>query len=190
MEGSQVNNPVVEWFGDSFAELHPLLQQLHRQGGTLNGSVELTVGRGVAGLIGRRLAGKMGMPTASGHYPFTVRIAHRDGALLWARQFDDKHEMISVFAPYGHFPNGYWTESSGKLQLALGVELIDGGWYWVQRSAKLHGLTVPVWLLPKTDAYKRISNGEYEFRVAFSYPVLGELLRYAGCLTPEVSRRS
>ncbi len=185
-----MNNPVVEWFADSFAELHPMLQQLHRQGGTLNGSVELTFGHGIAGLIGRRLAGKMGMPTDSGDYPFTVRIAHSDDSLLWARRFDEKHEMVSVFTPHGHHPTGYWTESSGKLQLELGVRIIDGGWHWVQRGAKLNGLTLPAGLLPRTQAYKRIVDGEYEFRVAFSYPLLGELLCYTGFLSPEVSRRS
>ncbi|WJN58007.1 hypothetical protein [Pseudomonas sp. SO81] len=57
MEG----NSVTSWFGEHFTELHPLLQRLHREGGELAGEVEVRYGQGLAGLLGRRLANKLGL---------------------------------------------------------------------------------------------------------------------------------
>ena len=57
------------WFGEGFSGLHPLLQRLHRQGGVLEGEVELATGAGLAGWLGRRLAGKLGIPSVRGACP-------------------------------------------------------------------------------------------------------------------------
>lgn len=47
----------------------------------------------------------------------------------------------------------------------------------------LHGVRMPLWLLPRTTAYKRIEAGRYRFQVAFSLPLLGTVLSYGGLLT-------
>jgi len=57
-----VPNMLVEnWFGDEFDNLHPLLQQLHTDGGRLSGDVEISYGKGLAGIIGARLGKKMNL---------------------------------------------------------------------------------------------------------------------------------
>ena len=50
------------WFDGAFTRLHPLLQQLHRTGGTLDGVIGIRTGRGIAGILGRRLAARLGVP--------------------------------------------------------------------------------------------------------------------------------
>ena len=180
-----MNNPVVDWFGASFKELDPLLQELHRNGGDLTGVVDLEFGSGIAGVIGRSLALKLGLPVKAGKQKFSVSISHQGGALRWARQFDLHHNMVSLFVPHGSFPAGYWSETTGKLALELGVVIKEGGWYWVQRKIKFRGIPLPLWLFPASHAYKRIKNGLYEFSVTFSLPVIGKLLSYSGVLTPK-----
>lgn len=181
-----MDNVVVDWFGPDFGQLEPLLQDLHRTGGVLTGQVELDFGGGLGGLIGRRLARKLGLPASAGSHNFKVDIRHKDGALHWARQFDSLPDMVSVFTPHGHYPDGYWIESTGNLTLHLGVRITDGGWHWVQRKLIFRGITLPLRLFPATKAYKCINNGKYEFSVSFSLPVVGQLLRYCGHLDPEV----
>lgn len=53
------NELVKNWFGGQFNDLHPLLQQLHTDGGSLTGDIDIAYGKGLAGIIGGRLAKKM-----------------------------------------------------------------------------------------------------------------------------------
>lgn len=174
---------VTRWFGAAFSQLHPLLQTLHRDGGRLYGRITIDCGRGVAGLIGRRLACRLGIPADRGECGFAVRIAHTEQALLWCRRFENGSEMTSSFVPYGRFPEGGWTERTGPLTLDLGVDVADGGWRWHLRRARWFGLPVPLALLPRSQAGKRIVDGHYRFEVEFRLPLLGRVLRYAGTLT-------
>jgi hypothetical protein len=180
-----MNSVVADWFGDEFLKLNPLLQELHQYGGTLSGVVDLEYGSGLAGFIGRRLAPKLGLPILSGKIDFEVNISHANGVLTWDRQFYKNHKMSSVFAAHGQYPDGYWSESTGKFSLELGVEVREGGWYWIQRKVKFMGVQLPLWLFPTSQAYKRIKNGMYEFSVTFTLPFLGKLVSYSGVLTPK-----
>ena len=159
-----------------------MLQALHRGGGSLHGTISLSTGRGIAALVGRRLARRLGLPLQREHCGFAVRIAHEAGALLWQRRFDGGAQMISRFVPYGTFPDGGWHEQTGPLQLDLGVDISDGGWHWRLRGARWNGLPLPTLLLPRTDAGKRIVDGRYVFVVDFRLPLFGRVLRYEGTL--------
>ena len=174
---------VSGWFGPQFGVLHPLLQQLHRQGGRLTGAVELRFGRGLAGWAGRRLAGKMGLPLEAGTLPLEVDISQAGGALVWSRRFGGAPlAMVSLFEPVGHWPDGCWRERTGALHFALTVDVRDGGWHWRVLGARLHGIPLPVVLLPRSHAGKWIEGGAYRFEVAFVAPLLGTLLSYGGTL--------
>ncbi|MCJ8170749.1 DUF4166 domain-containing protein [Atopomonas sediminilitoris] len=179
-------NLVIQWFGDKFERLDPLLQELHRYGGELSGVVVIEYGSSIAGLVGHRLAQKFGLPCLSGEHEFHVSISHTDSALNWSRCFDSQYKMASVFTPHDHYPTGYWRETSGRLSLTLGVVVKDGGWYWVQRKITFMGVPLPLFLFPSSEAYKRINNGKYEFSVSFSLPFIGKLFSYSGLLTPKL----
>jgi hypothetical protein len=172
------------WFGSAFVELDPILQDLHREGGILSGSVEIGVPAGLAGIVGRSLARRLGVPIDRGRHDLTVTISHGPDALNWDRRFDGRTVMKSVFRPVGQRPDGYWVERSGSVTLLLTVDVIDGGWYWRCFQVKALGLRFPAWLFPRSRAYKRIEDGLYRFYVGFSFPVLGTVLSYGGLLKP------
>lgn len=173
---------VSDWFGARFGALHPLLQAMHRRGGRLAGEVEVAYGSGLAGWFGRRLGRRMGLPAQPGRMPLVVTISHTDRALRWARRFGEGHEMVSLFEPVGRWPDGHWQERTGALRLLLTVDVRDGGWYWRALGARLHGVRVPVRLLPRSHAGKRVEGDGYRFEVAVIAPLLGPLLRYGGTL--------
>lgn len=181
------------WFGNAFTVLHPLLQMLHLHGGQLTGEVQIECGNGVAGVVGRRLAEKLGVPTDADTATLTVDIAHSGDALLWNRTFHTTDgratTMRSTFTPVGSYPDGYWREATGKLELRLGVDTAGGGWRWIPRGMRLGGVPMPSALLPTTQAYKCVETTKdgacYRFDVAVVAPLLGTVLRYGGLLKAE-----
>lgn len=175
---------VERWFGEAFDTLHPHLRALHRAGGVLEGSVELVYGDGIAGRIGRRLARRMGLPGHAGTAHLRVDIHGDTDALHWQRTFDGTHAMHSRFVPVGTWPHGHWLETTGPLRLALTVDTRAGAWRWLPRAAWLHDVRVPLALLPRVSAGKRVDeDGAYVFDVTTSLPGLGVLFGYRGRLT-------
>jgi hypothetical protein len=177
---------VSRWFGLQFASLHPLLQALHREGGRLHGPVDVHVGRGLAGVAGRALARRLGVPADGLAHRLEVNIRHAGQALHWDRRFDGTHEMPSTFLAQGQWPTGHWIEKTGPLRLALTVDVVDGAWQWRPLRLWLHGLRLPLWLFPRSRAAKRVEGGRYRFEVQFSLPGLGTILRYGGLLEAEL----
>lgn len=172
---------VETWFGLAFASLHPRLQLLHRNGGTLRGLVDVRFGRGIGGILGRRLAKRLNIL----HEPsneLEVTIASDQRGLHWNRRFNGGAEFKSVFVPVGQYPSGYWLENSGGVQLELGVEIVNRGWHWRHRGTYVKGLRVPHVLAPRTTAYKEIDAEAYRFHVEIALPIVGLLLSYGGAL--------
>ena len=178
---SASNELVKNWFGSQFNDLHPRLQHLHLHGGTLNGDVNIQYGKGLAGLIGKRLGHKLHLPSAGTHH-LSVAISHHSDGLHWNRLFNQGREVRSLFKPVGNKQNGYWLETTGPLTMQLTVDIRQGGWYWHCLNMKVFGLPLPMRLLPKANAYKLIEDNQYRFHVEFSLPVLGSLVCYSGLL--------
>ncbi len=177
---------VENWFGAGFQELHPLIRQLHTHGGKLTGEITLSFGSGVAAILGKRMGNKLGLPENPGVYPFTVTISHINNELLWQREFPDC-TMLSRFTPVGQYPDGYWKEETGFVEMQLGVDTKDGGWHWIQRQLIVKGVKLPAVFSPDTIAYKKIVDQRYEFVVQLSYKKLGTLVDYRGSLVAEVN---
>ena len=182
MQDYNMPSPIVKnWFAEDFSKLAPELQDLHQHGGKLLGKVDVVLGKGLAGVIGKRLQKKLNLP-AVGTNDLCVTISHSDVGLHWDRKFNNTTEMKSTFEPINTIKDGYWIEKTGPLQMKLTVDIKDHGWYWRCLSFSLFGVPLPVWLFPKSKAYKYIEEGGYKFYVGFEAPVIGLLLSYSGTL--------
>jgi hypothetical protein len=176
---------VEAWFGDAFAQLHPQLQHLHQHDGVLRGPVDVRVAPGIGRLLGERLRRKLGLPPPGPGHILEVRVGHDAERMLWERRFDGSGAFASRFLPVGTFADGYWRETSGALELHLGVHLDDeGGWHWHTQRVRWRGLPVPRWALPRVVAHKRWIEGAYDFSVSVRVPGLGEVVGYSGRLLP------
>lgn len=181
---------VKQWFGAKFNELHPHLRELHEHGGELNGFVSVALGKGLGKLFGAALARKLCIPTKAGLCSLNVEIFHDQDGMHWNRCFDGRTMMKSLFIPVGSLPSGYWIESTGSVRMELTVDVIDGGWYWRCLRVSIHGMRIPIWLIPRTTAFKRIEDGQYRFFVGFSLPMFGTVLSYSGLLSATLNARS
>ncbi len=159
-----------------------MLQQVHLHGGELSGVVDVSIPKGIAGVFGRRIAKKLGIP-GGGQHSLQVSISHRADGMHWDRCFDNSSDMRSLFRPVGRLPEGYWIEETGPLQMRLTVDVKDGGWHWRCLEMRLFGLRLPLWLFPNSKAFKTIEQGRYKFYVGFSIPWLGTVLSYGGTLS-------
>lgn len=175
-------NAVTTWFGGGFGQLHPHLQALHRRGGTLRGPVTFWFRKGIAGALGRRLARHLGIPDVAGQHQLDVEIGHSAGTMSWNRCFDRSQFLRSIFRPIGRWPDGHWFENTDPMEFTLNVAVIEGGWYWRIVGARLRGVPMPLWLLPRVTAYKRIEADKYRFHVGFALPVVGDVFSYSGLL--------
>ena len=175
------NDIVKNWFGEEFSRLAPALQDLHIHGGVLAGEVVVELGRGVGGLLGKRLARKLKLPEP-GINKLVVTISHSSSGLHWDRLFNESVEMKSTFQPIGSIGNGHWVEKTGPLQMKLTVDVEKGGWYWRCLGFKVFGIPLPVWVFPESRAYKYIEGDRYRFYVGFKAPVVGLLVSYSGLL--------
>ena len=178
---------VEQWFGAHFAELDPLIRDLHRNGGVLTGRIAVDCGNGLAGWIGRRLARRLGIPTDRAEHVLKVHIHDAADGLHWDRVFNDTSVFKSLFVPVGNYPHGHWMETSGALNLRLQVRVVAGGWHWVPAGAQLGPIVLPRWMLGSTLAYKEIVEGHYNFQVEIRLPLLGTILRYGGLLALEAN---
>ena len=131
----------------------------------------------------------MGVPESCSPLPLRVHIWHDTAALHWDRTFDGVNHMRSTFTPVSSYPDGYWVERTDRLSLNLGVEILDGGWYWRCRDVRFGGLRVPDWIGWVAKAHKRIVDGSYEFSVRIEHPALAHLFSYAGRLSPQVATK-
>jgi hypothetical protein len=68
------------------------------------------------------------------------------------------------------------------VHLGLRVDVIDGAWHWRCVAAWVRGWRIPLWLLGRTAASKRVVDGRYRFNVDLSLPVFGRVLSYGGDL--------
>jgi len=176
-----MSNIVRNWFGEEFNQLHPKIQLLHTNGGELVGNIRLQYGAGIAGIVGKRLGKKLGLPSEAGEHNLRVIIAHDESRMQWIREFSDT-KMISSFYPVGNFPDGYWREVTGNLELRLGVSTEGGAWQWLQQKTLVRKIPIPLLFLPKVHAYKKVLNNQYEFSVQVNFKLLGTLVSYGGVL--------
>lgn len=173
---------VAHWFGDAFAQLAPQLQALHAHGGMLRGPCKVAYGKGLAGVVGKLLAQRLGIGAAGGNATMTVTIAADVTGLRWSRRFNDGPAFVSHFEPVGRYPDGYWLERSGAIKLRFGVVLKEGAWHWQQQQLSWLGMPLPGRLMPETIASKAVVDGAYVFGVDIRFPLLGTVLSYRGAL--------
>jgi hypothetical protein len=173
---------VEAWLGEAMAQLAPPLQQLHREGGILVGTVQVKLGSGIARWVGGRIARRIGMSGKEGSETLEVAIRSTAHALHWRRRFNDAQPFESVFRPVGNYPEGFWVEDTGALSLRLKVDLDEGSWRWCHAGTRWLRIPVPSFLAPRVVAVKSASGQEYRFSVDIALPLLGHVISYAGTL--------
>lgn len=141
--------------------------------------------------LGRLVARMMGMPASEGDTPVTLVIersaipGERCARERWCRSFAGEL-MVSDQAIDG----ARLVESIGRLELTFELQVVDDRLIFrhlhTRASLGSRRLLVPRWLAPRVEASVGAApTGDVlDVSVRIVAPVLGDLLSYAGALTP------
>lgn len=108
----------------------------------MGGKIGLSFGKGLAKVMGKRLAQKLGIPLQPGEHELRIEIDDQEHSLYWCRCFDQQDKVRSIFRAFGNYADVYLLEKTALIQLILTVDIID--FAWRQRSlVRVFGLPVP-----------------------------------------------
>ncbi|WP_139179114.1 DUF4166 domain-containing protein [Lysobacter sp. yr284] len=116
------HNAAIGGFCPAFDRLPPLLQTLHRDGGALAGGIELRTGRGLAGVIGQRLARTLGIPLGlrARDLPLPRFLFSRTDARTRIERIDGE-ERYRFAVAFSWFPFGELLRYPGALHAVPAV---------------------------------------------------------------------
>lgn len=179
-----MKNLLKEWMGNDFFALHPLLQELHSDGGVLEGDVNIRIPKfGLSHYLGKKLATKLGLPSDNGKHSLKISISQQKDKIIWDRTFDEKYKMTSIFKPVGIKESGFLLEESGPVKMRLTVDVKNGAWHWRWLDVSSKQKSILRLVFPYSKAYKYINDkNEYVFSVQFKLFGLGQILSYEGIL--------
>ncbi|MET1111224.1 MAG: SDR family NAD(P)-dependent oxidoreductase [Allosphingosinicella sp.] len=163
--------------GAAFDRLPPAVRRLHGVCRDSGAQGEGRVERG-RGLLARALAAAMRFPP-EGRWPLHVAFSEADGVERWTRDFGG-HRFTSELRAKGE----RLVERFGPLRFAFdlpsgpdGLEMRLQGW-------SVFGLPLPLALAPRIGAREWEEEGRFRFAVSASLPLIGDVIRYNGWLSP------
>jgi len=174
-------NAFIRHLGQHYSQLSPLIKQAHIGTIRLEGEVFVRHGNALARLMCRVLK----MPRAGESVQLIVDGFHEEDRMRWHRTFDG-HEMRSGFIAQDDF----LIEHLGPLKLWLKLAVdADGSLDYHLKRTSLWGIALPKWMAPELKASESEREGNYDFYVGISLPLVGKLIEYGGLIrllpTPE-----
>jgi len=175
--------PVYEAvMGESYADLHPAIQDLHRTGTgrRFSGICRVTRGRNPLSHI---VAMIMGFPKSGENIAVSVTIEPDETGERWTRNFGRKS-----FSSHHSKGSGRWsrtvTETFGPIAIHM-VILEESGKLRIKTAGwSIFGLPLPKILKPGGDVYEtQDALGRFQFHVDLTAPIFGRLCKYEGWLT-------
>jgi len=154
------------------------------------GDVAVAEGRGSVergrGVLARLVGLVMGFPKASADTPVRVRFTVTKGVETWTRRFGEDSFSSRQFAGGGR-SDRLVCERFGPLTFAMAL-VVEGDRLSLDlRRWSLFGVSMPMSLCPRCEAYEVVEAGRFRFHVELSHPWMGPIIRYRGWLAPVAS---
>ncbi len=163
--------------GDDFALLPAPIRQTHLTPDQSYWQGRASVQRG-AGLWPALLAALFRFPAATPDIGVEVTKTVTTKGETWQRCFG-KRKFTSYLQAT---PKGM-TERFGPFTFLLGLAVQKGELTYPVKAGRLGPLPLPQWALPRSDAREFVAGGLFQFDVALTAPITGQLIvRYRGWL--------
>lgn len=166
--------------GAAFAKLPSAIAAMHDRPSHAAASGFARVRRGMNPLA-RLIAAIMRFPPASDSIPLKVVFTLHQGREVWRRHFG-----ASSFSSLQYAGSGRWehllVERFGPLAFAMSLAPHGERLCLTMRAWRFLGVPMPLWLAPRTDAYEHVVDGQFNFNVRVSFPLIGLIVHYEGWL--------
>jgi hypothetical protein len=171
----------AKMLGDRMAELPKPIRAMHDVHGRTIAEGIAKVARG-KGWLARLVAATVGFPKAGDNIPVCVEFSTTSGIETWKRTFEGKSFSSRQFAGRGR-SEGLLCEQFGPLTFSMALIEQDRRLLLVLRRWSFLGVSLPMWLCPRSDSYESANDGWFHFCVEISHPLTGLIVRYEGSLS-------
>jgi hypothetical protein len=173
--------------GTAFEQLAAPIQRVHLDDGVARFQGECDVD-GATRFVGKLIAKVIGFPKSGNTVPIKVSVESRpnsEGHAIerWTRTIGKRSFSSALFAGSGKFEH-LLCEQFGPARFAIALERDGDDLHWEMRSWTMFGISMPLWLAPRSTANERIVNDRFYFSVDLSHPLVGRIVRYQGWLVP------
>jgi hypothetical protein len=169
--------------GTAWNGLPAELRQLHDVKGGSSAAGRASVERG-RGVLARLVAYIIGFPTAAADIPVGVRFDVSNDMETWSRTFGAEVFSSRQFAGRGR-SQGLLCERFGPLTFAMALVAEAARLSLILRRWSAFGVSLPLWLCPRSNAFESIEDGRFRFYVEIGHPLTGLIVRYQGWLAPQ-----
>jgi hypothetical protein len=166
--------------GAAWDALPEPLRAMHDLSGDMIAEGVAQVDRG-GGLLARLVAAAFRFPKAGKDVPVTVSFRARDGREVWRRDFAGSGFRSTQEEGHGRFER-LVCERFGPFAFGLALVLDGERLRLIVRRWSFFGVPLPLWLVPRGDAYEHAEGGRFNFHVEIGHPLTGMIVRYRGWL--------
>ena len=162
--------------GAAFAELPPLLRQVHGSAPRVQARGWMRVRHGRGWLV-RLVNAASGVPRAAERVPLHLEIRRSGEEEQWLRTFGEKLLQSRQWAA-----NGLFQEQSGPVRLAMRLWVEEGALCFASQRSWMLGLPLPRWagLQVNARATAHADGKSWEVWVESRSGMLGMLFEYTG----------
>jgi hypothetical protein len=169
--------------GEAYGSLPRPIQVMHDLTRDLTAAGVASVERGRS-VLSRLVALIVGLPPAGEDVPVKVTFRLDNGREHWQRDFAGKRFASTQEEGQGRNAR-LLCERFGPLNLAMALVIEGDRLRLVLRRWSIFGVSLPLWLAPRSDTYEHVGDGRFRFHVAISHPLTGLIVRYRGWLLPQ-----
>jgi hypothetical protein len=171
--------------GKTWAQLAPEIRQLHSVTATSSFAGRCTVDRGrspIAWLI----AMIIGFPEAGADQSISVQLTREGDGERWVRT-SGARTFSSVQTPGRGRLEWLVRERFGPVSVDMALVVDGQTLHYIIRGWALFGISMPLFLGPRSTAVESAKDGQFGFDVTVSHPLTGLIVRYRGLLTANPS---
>jgi hypothetical protein len=169
--------------GPAWQHLPDPIRCMHKVRGTRVAKGRAKVQRG-RGLLARLLAGLIGFPQASADVPVVVEFDAAKGEENWQWTFGKRSFSSRQSSGLGRSRH-LLCERFGPLRFDMALVANTDRLTLVLRRWSVFGLSLPMALGPRSEAYESADHDRFNFHVQISHPLTGLIVRYDGWLVEE-----
>jgi hypothetical protein len=128
------------------------------------------------------IATLIGFPKAGADQKICVQLTAEGGSERWVRLCGGK-TFSSVQMPGRGRSEWLVRERFGPISVDMALVVDGQTLHYVVRRWALFGISMPLFLGPRSTAVESAKEGQFSFDVAISHPFTGLIVRYRGLLT-------